>query len=172
MALNQEAIAAAVAKEIERQQKEVVYEDLSVDELNNVCAQLTAKLELVKAAMDKKGGAAEAPMKARKAEGNFPELPWGGACLAVHIAHTACSSQPQSLRGVTAASCRDAATLRAEQQPRRRREMRSAAAARSQNRLAVSTCVDRALVAFFVDRERKRSLMCSGGGSSSGSHIP
>ena len=56
MALNQEAIAAAVKAEIERQQKEVVYEDLSVDELNKVCEQLTAKLDLVKAAVAKKGG--------------------------------------------------------------------------------------------------------------------
>jgi len=82
MALNQEAIAAAVAKEIERQQKEVVYEDLSVDELNKVCEQLTAKLEMVKAAAAKKGGKAEAAaMKARKVDSSakFPELPWGVA---------------------------------------------------------------------------------------------
>jgi hypothetical protein len=95
MALNQEAIAAAVAKEIERQQKEVVYEDLSVDELNKVCEQLTAKLEMVKAAAAKKGGKAEAAaMKARKVDSSakFPELPWGGVCLPDDCeSHAACA---------------------------------------------------------------------------------
>ena len=76
MALNQEAIAAAVKKEIERQQAAVVYEDLSVDELTAVVSQLGAKLDQCKTALAKRSGGGPA-MKAEKSTGSFPELPWG-----------------------------------------------------------------------------------------------
>ena len=84
MALNPEAIAAAVKAEIQRQQESVVYEDLSVDQLNDVIEQLSTKLNLCKAAMANKVGK-QAPSIATGAGADnvaagetktFPDLPW------------------------------------------------------------------------------------------------
>ena len=77
MALNPEAIAAAVKAEIQRQQESVVYEDLSVDQLNDVVAQLSTKLDLCKEAMTKKSGGGAAKKAAAASGQSFPELPWG-----------------------------------------------------------------------------------------------
>lgn len=80
MSLDGAAIAAAVKAEIERQQAAVVYDDLSVDELQKVVAQLTSKLDLCKTALTKRGGKAEpAALKAAKVVGSWPDLPWGVA---------------------------------------------------------------------------------------------
>ena len=67
MAVDAAAVAAAVQKEIERQQKEVVYDDLSVAELEDVVAHLTSRLELCKEALAAKAGAPkETKLKAKK----------------------------------------------------------------------------------------------------------
>ena len=81
MAIDQAAIAAAIQKEIERQQEAVVYDDLSVDELEKVVQQLSTKLDLCKGALEKRGaGGAKKPepaaLKAKKVEGTFADLPW------------------------------------------------------------------------------------------------
>jgi len=79
MALDAAAVAEAVKKEIERQQTEVVYNDLTVEELEQVVAHLTSRLELCKEALAKKGDAPKAEpaaLKATKVEGTFPDLPW------------------------------------------------------------------------------------------------
>ena len=56
------AVTKAVQAEIERQQSEVVYKDLSVAELEGVVQHLTSRLELSKDALAlKKDGAAKAP---------------------------------------------------------------------------------------------------------------
>ena len=54
MALDSKAIEAAVKAEIERQQQAVVYDDLSVEELQRVVDQLTAKLGLCQEALAKR----------------------------------------------------------------------------------------------------------------------
>jgi hypothetical protein len=80
MALDPNAIAAAVKAEIEKQQAAVNYDDLSEADLQAIVGQLTSKLELCKSALAaKSGGAAAAPaMKAAKSTGTYPDLPWGG----------------------------------------------------------------------------------------------
>ena len=81
--LSSDAIAAAVKAEIERQQKALVYDELSEDELEKVIESLSKKLEMAKAALEKagKGAAPAAPamVAPKKAEGGWPELPWGVA---------------------------------------------------------------------------------------------
>lgn len=75
--INTDAVADAVKKEIERQQNDVVYDDLTAAELEAVVASLNEKLELAQTAL-----AAKAEPEARKAEkvtGSFPDLPWGVA---------------------------------------------------------------------------------------------
>ena len=76
------AIAKAVQSEIERQQKQVVYEDLSAEELEGVVAHLTERLALCKDALAAKTSsdakAEPAALKATKVTGTWPELPWGG----------------------------------------------------------------------------------------------
>ena len=72
------AIAKAVQSEIERQQADVVYNDLSVEELEGVVQHLTARLELCKEALAAKQGEKkpEAKKVAQKSEGTWPDLPW------------------------------------------------------------------------------------------------
>ena len=73
------AIAKAVQTEIERQQTDVVYNDLSVDELEGVVQHLSARLELCKEALAAKTGGKKpevAALVAKKSEGSWPELPW------------------------------------------------------------------------------------------------
>ena len=85
------AIAKAVQAEIERQQTDVVYSDLSVAELEDVIKHLSSRLDLCKQALaEKQGGAAAAPkMVAQKATGSWPELPWTDrAPLPAALPHT------------------------------------------------------------------------------------
>ena len=72
------AIAKAVQSEIERQQADVVYNDLSVEELEGVVQHLTTRLELCKEALAAKQGEKkpEAKKVAQKSEGTWPDLPW------------------------------------------------------------------------------------------------
>lgn len=77
------AVAKAVQAEIERQQSDVVYNDLSVTELEDVIQHLSSRLELCKEALTRKeggsasGSAPAAPaLKAAKVEGSWPDLPW------------------------------------------------------------------------------------------------
>ena len=72
------AITKAVQTEIERQQTDVVYNDLSVEELEGVVEHLTARLELCKEALTAKGGGKKPEVKlvAKKTEGTWPDLPW------------------------------------------------------------------------------------------------
>jgi len=80
MAIDPAKIAAAVQAEIERQQTDVVYDNLSVSELEEVVAHLTSRLELCKEALAAKTGVKEeVKMVAKKAEGEWPDLPWGVA---------------------------------------------------------------------------------------------
>ena len=77
------AITEAVKTEIERQQAAVDYDALSAEELEKVIANLHGRLTLCQnAAAARAGGGAkkkEGPkMVAKKAEGSWPELPWGG----------------------------------------------------------------------------------------------
>ena len=89
-------IADAVKAEIERQQANVDYDAMGADELEKVMAALQSRLALCKAAVEKRGLAApdvtdaapkkEAPkMVAKKAEGTWPELPWGGERRSVSL---------------------------------------------------------------------------------------
>ena len=95
MALDASAVAAAVAKEIERQQAAVVYDDLSVDDLSKVVAQLQSKLELCKEALTKRGADAGPARKAVKSEGTWPERPWGGTDLSILIRPCLQGSAPE-----------------------------------------------------------------------------
>ena len=73
------AIAKAVQTEIERQQTDVVYNDLSVEELEGVVQHLSARLELCKEALATKQGGKKpevAALVAKKSEGSWPDLPW------------------------------------------------------------------------------------------------
>ena len=73
------AIAKAVQTEIERQQTDVVYNELSVEELEGVVQHLTTRLELCKEALaTKQGDKKPEPkaLKAKKSEGTWPDLPW------------------------------------------------------------------------------------------------
>ena len=90
------AITAAVQKEIERQQSVVNYDELSTEELNASITSLTAKLELCKAALQKKDGTLAAPkLVAAKATGSWPDLPWGGEFT---NCHTCCTPLAHALR--------------------------------------------------------------------------
>ena len=86
------AIAKAVQAEIERQQTDVVYSDLSVAELEDVIKHLSSRLDLCKQALaEKQGGAAAAAPKmvAQKVTGSWPELPWiDRAPLPAALPHT------------------------------------------------------------------------------------
>jgi 5-methyltetrahydrofolate--homocysteine methyltransferase len=73
------AIAKAVQTEIERQQTDVVYNDLSVEELEGVVQHLSARLELCKEALATKQGGKKpevAALVAKKSVGSWPDLPW------------------------------------------------------------------------------------------------
>ena len=72
MALNPDAIATVVKKEIERQQTNVDYDSLSMPELEVLVNQLSAKLEMCKEALSTRGG----QPKAAAAKGKFPDLPF------------------------------------------------------------------------------------------------
>ena len=62
LAVDAAAVTKAVQAEIERQQSEVVYKDLSVSELEGVVQHLTSRLELCKDALAKmQDGPAETP---------------------------------------------------------------------------------------------------------------
>ena len=56
MSLSPDAIAAAVKAEIERQQRTVVYDELSTEELQRVVEQLTAKLNMCTSALVSRTG--------------------------------------------------------------------------------------------------------------------
>ena len=79
MVLDSKAIEAAVKAEIERQQQAVVYDDLSVEELQRVVDQLTAKLGLCQEALAKRKAPEVAALKATKVVGTWADLPWTGA---------------------------------------------------------------------------------------------
>ena len=97
------SIAAVVRKEIERQQANVDYDAMSEEELAQVIESLKSRLDLCNAVIESRtSGAApaaaavpaavpeltsegDAPVKkeapkmvAKKVEGSWPELPWGG----------------------------------------------------------------------------------------------
>ena len=78
-AIDQSAIAAAVQAEIERQQASVNYDEMEAVELQRVVEQLSSKLALCQDALAKKVKPEVAALKAEKATGTWPELPWGPA---------------------------------------------------------------------------------------------
>ena len=78
-AIDQSAIAAAVQAEIERQQASVNYDEMEAVELQRVVEQLSSKLALCQEALAKKAKPEVAALKAEKATGTWPELPWGPA---------------------------------------------------------------------------------------------
>ena len=87
-----EALAEVIRTEISNQESNVDYDAMSEAELESLIEKLENKAVACKAAMAKKAAdGAEAPKKkeapkmvAKKAEGEWPDLPWGGACRAVH----------------------------------------------------------------------------------------
>ena len=92
------AVQKAVQAEIERQQSEVVYKDLSVAELEGVVQHLTSRLELCKDALAlKKDGAAKA---SACCAAPFPDptscSSAGGAGGAACCASGSCASTPSS----------------------------------------------------------------------------
>ena len=92
------AVTKAVQAEIERQQSEVVYKDLSVAELEGVVQHLTSRLELCKDALAlKKDGAAKA---SACCAAPFPDptscSSAGGAVGAACCAAGSCASTPSS----------------------------------------------------------------------------
>ena len=92
------AVTKAVQAEIERQQSEVVYKDLSVAELEGVVQHLTSRLELCKDALAlKKDGAAKA---SACCAAPFPDptscSSAGGAGGAACCAAGSCASTPSS----------------------------------------------------------------------------
>ena len=94
------SIAKAVQAEIERQQTKVVYDDMTIEELEAVIQHLEAKITLCKNALAKKGGSccppggamgsccnacapggssfvsSEPALRAAKSTGTWPDLPW------------------------------------------------------------------------------------------------
>ena len=127
--LDPTGIANVVKAEIERQQAILDYDSLGTEELERVVEALQSRLALCKATVAARAEAGAAPadvtdaeappkkeapkMVATKAEGTWPELPWGGACCAtpypVVVARvlTLCS-----LGGVVCAQWRDSRTAR------------------------------------------------------------
>ena len=92
------AVQKAVQAEIERQQSEVVYKDLSVTELEGVVQHLTSRLKLCKDALAlKKDGAAKA---SACCAAPFPDptscSSAGGAGGAACCASGSCASTPSS----------------------------------------------------------------------------
>ena len=91
------AIAAAVQKEIERQQANVCYDDLPKEDLERAIENLQARLAMCQAAVEARAGGAkkEAPkMVATKVEGDWPELPWGGTPLPKDSMHSVTALSP------------------------------------------------------------------------------
>ena len=94
--MDHQALVAAVAQEIERQNANVNYDVMDAEELELMVERLQAKLDLCKTELESRAAQGtkkkEAPkMVAAKAEkGDWPELPWGGA-RADHEPH--CRSQ-------------------------------------------------------------------------------
>ena len=81
--LNMDAITEAIRMEINKQQAEINYDDMAEDALVEVIEQLQNKLALAKAAQAAKKDTPK--MVAKKSEGSWPELPWGGACHALSL---------------------------------------------------------------------------------------
>ena len=75
--LDAAAVAAAVKKEIERQQEAINYDELPAEQLEAAVQSLQRRLALCQEAIAKRGGeAAPAARKAAKSEGTFPDLPF------------------------------------------------------------------------------------------------